>query len=185
MTERLKMDGKLLQKLGDQIAERVTKSDWYRDSIYIHCFAGSLEKGEIATTALLLHIIASGKHLVMPRITDSPGLMSHHRVTSPDSLVVGSLGIPEPSGGDTVEPGLLDLVLVPGLAADLSGNRIGYGKGYYDRFLASTPARSMMLVPECMILDRIPAMEHDIPVQALATEQKILYCGGNKQSNIA
>ena len=179
------MDVKHLQQLSEQITARVMESDWYRDSSVIHCFAGSIAKGEIATAVLLQDIIQSGRQLVMPRMTDIPGILSHHRVTDPTSLVIGKWGIPEPSGGETVTPKQLDLVIVPGLAVDLRGNRIGFGMGYYDRFLVSTPAKTMMLLPHRMILNHIPVKPHDIPVHAVATEQKILLCHGNNRSDFS
>ena len=113
----------------------------------------------------------------MPRVTDDPGVMEHIRVNDLAALVEGIWGIKEPASGESVETDTIDLVFVPGLAADRKGNRIGYGKGYYDRFLASAPnAIKIMLVPSLFILNHIPPQKHDVPVDLLVTETDIIIC---------
>lgn len=88
---------------------------------------------------------------------------------SPEDLILGAFDIPE-----SKEPpydGPLDLILVPGLAFTLEGYRMGYGGGYYDRFLKETSAFSLGLCLEDQIKDYLPLEDHDQPVQALFTEK--------------
>jgi 5-formyltetrahydrofolate cyclo-ligase len=70
--------------------------------------------------------------------------------------------------------------VVPGIAYDESGNRLGRGKGYYDRFLASPGLRAMLcaLAFECQIVAQVPALPHDRRVQLIVTEDRVLRIGG-------
>ncbi|XOB97856.1 5-formyltetrahydrofolate cyclo-ligase [Deinococcota bacterium DY0809b] len=74
-----------------------------------------------------------------------------------------------------IEPALLDAVVVPGIAFDRTGGRLGYGAGYYDRFLAALPPRILRigLVPEALVLDALPHDPWDVPVDFLATERGV------------
>lgn len=168
-----------LEHAGKRIADQVTGTRWYRESTVIHCFSGATDKGEISTESLLEAIIRSGKRLVMPRMGSAAGEMEHYLVRETSSLETNKWGIKEPQDGPTVSPSELDLILVPGLAVDLSGNRIGYGKGYYDRFLGAARAKTIILIPEAFILDEIPAEAHDVPVDAIATENRLINCKRN------
>ena len=180
ITQRKQMDCKELEDLGEKIFEMVTATEWYRKAVCIHCFSGSVDKGEISTTKILDHIVKSDKKLVMPRVEPGSDQLKHIPVKNPDSLITGKWGIKEPENGETVNPGEIDLVLVPGLAADRYGNRIGFGKGFYDRFLAQIPhVNSALLLPSMFILDRIPVKPYDIPMGAIITETEVIYCNRN------
>ena len=74
-----------------------------------------------------------------------------------------------------IAPEKLDLVIVPALAYDLAGFRLGYGGGYYDRFLTGTQAFKAGLARERLIMDMLPRESHDIAVDSVITEEKI-YC---------
>lgn len=166
-----------LETLGRLISEQILRSSWYHEARVIHCFSGTISKGEVPTFKILKEIVGAGKILVMPKVTNIPGIMEHHVVREPEDLTRGKWGILEPAIDDPVAVSDIDLVLVPGLAADRRGNRIGYGRGYYDRFLSEIPeARSMMPVPEIFVLEQIPSEQGDVPVKALATENNVTDC---------
>ncbi len=179
LSERRQYTRTRLEEIGMWITRRIVQSDAYRHANVIHCFSGATGKGEISTRPILLDIIDSGKKLVMPRVGEDPGMLEHYPVTDITTLRTNAWGIHEPMNGVQVSPQDLDLVLVPGLAVDREGNRIGYGKGYYDRFLARTSAIKLILVPDAFLLDRISALPHDIPMDAAATEKRWLNFHGN------
>lgn len=87
-------------------------------------------------------------------------------------IEVHELGFPMPAPGEEVEPGSIEIALVPGLAFDRHGNRLGYGKGYFDRFLIALPEQVPLVGVsfEGLVLPRLPHEEHDIPMTHLATE---------------
>jgi len=94
------------------------------------------------------------------------------------SLVPGAFGIMEPAG-KKVPPDEIDFVVVPGLAFDLEGNRLGRGKGYYDRFLRKLKPDAFLcgVAFECQVLEEVPHADEDIPVNALVTEKRLLRFG--------
>lgn len=107
-----------------------------------------------------------GHHYAFPRCL--PGhRLSFHEVTSPrDELIPGAHGILAPRPGlPAMEAEHLDALIIPGVAFSLSGARLGYGGGYYDRFIPACPhARLIALAFDEQLLDSIPTEEHDIPI---------------------
>jgi 5-formyltetrahydrofolate cyclo-ligase len=90
-------------------------------------------------------------------------------------ITKGKYGILENSMSDSIIEEM-DLLIVPGIAFDLQGNRIGYGKGYYDRFLSKRKANYIIgLAFENQIINKIPKTAYDIPVNILFTEKRIIY----------
>lgn len=89
-------------------------------------------------------------------------------------LHLGSFNIEEPEGDDTVDMSAIELVIVPAVAYDRKGNRVGRGKGFYDRLLADTDAVTMGVAYECQLYDEIDAEEYDVPVQYVITESGVI-----------
>ncbi len=88
------------------------------------------------------------------------------------------LGMPEPKK-ESMKPintEGLDIVIVPGIAFDTKGNRIGYGHGYYDNFLKRLSAPKIALAYELQIVDNIPAAENDVCVDFIVTEKRVIKC---------
>ena len=144
----------------------------------------SLPQVEAADTLLLYHgmgaepdtarlfpaLWARGKRLCLPRCLPGHGMEA--RLIRPDSaLVPHRLGMLEP-GEDCppVDRADIGLVLVPGLAFDLSGGRLGQGGGFYDRWLAGFSGFTAALCRAPLLLERLPAEGHDLPVALVLTE---------------
>ena len=118
-----------------------------------------LSKGsEVDTWPLLARALAQGKEVYAPRCLERPGEMAFYRVSSREDLQAGAFGLLEPIPGrcPPLERGQGDLCLVPGLAFDREGYRLGYGKGYYDRFLGSRPVEAVGVCFEGLLLPRMP-----------------------------
>jgi 5-formyltetrahydrofolate cyclo-ligase len=104
------------------------------------------------------------------------------RIFSRNDLEPGRFGILEPKQNLRnnfkyhVTPEQLDVVIVPGLAFDASGNRLGRGKGYYDRFLSQFPPKTLLigLAFECQIVEKVPVDARDCPVSIVVTEKRII-----------
>lgn len=130
-------------------------------------------RGEVGTERIAEAAVAAGKGLVLPRVVKEPrGLVLHAYSGDPATLVPGAYGILEPRPAfPVVTPDQIDLVVVPGVAFDRSGGRLGYGGGYYDRLLpALRHAWLIGLAYECQVVGGLPHDPHDIPVDGLATE---------------
>ena len=126
---------------------------------------------EVDTRALLDELYSSGKTVALP-ICQPKGIMSfytyHGRMTKD-----GFYGIPVPEGGSELIPAPGTVMIVPALAFDNEGFRLGQGGGYYDRYLASHELFSVGVGREELLLDKTPTDAYDIPVNILVTEKKI------------
>ena len=116
---------------------------------------------------------AKTKNVYLPRVSgDDIEVIKYE----PGTLKQGSFNILEPTSGDVVDPAILDLIIVPGVAFDLAGNRCGRGKGYYGRFLARTSATTIAVCFDCQLVTDalIPTEPHDIPAQHIVTCNSII-----------
>jgi 5-formyltetrahydrofolate cyclo-ligase len=102
---------------------------------YYHIFLPILEKHEVDTTFILSILQGKDKHIVLPKV-DTHGQLKHFLLTDNTRLQKNTWGVPEPQDGIEISPNKLDVVFVPLLAFDIQGHRVGYGKGFYDRFLS-------------------------------------------------
>ncbi len=138
----------------------------------------------------LLQALAQGKRVALPRCVPQDGEtrkreMEFFLIESFDGLRPGSFGVPEP------EPALHQrltqpergLCLVPGLAFDGDGYRLGYGKGYYDRFLARLAGQSLGICYEQFLLKQLPCGYYDRSVDAVLTQHAILYVKERSNNN--
>lgn len=105
------------------------------DGVFYHLFLSIPEKKEVDTSFLLTALQGKDKNIVLPKVAGKRDL-NHLLLTDTTELRISSLGIPEPVSGLAVRPDQLDVIFVPLLCFDTKGNRVGYGGGYYDRFLA-------------------------------------------------
>jgi 5-formyltetrahydrofolate cyclo-ligase len=131
--------------------------------------------GEV-DTSLLLDLIGE-KEILAPVIVGEE--IEFARLLNPSELRPGPFGIPQPEPKNFVPPSKIDLVLVPGICFDLEGRRLGYGRGYYDRFLrrlrAENPrARAVGLAYSFQVLDEIPEAQNDERVDAIITEEGVI-----------
>lgn len=139
--------------------------------------------GEPNIDDLILFALENGKQVSVPLLTEKFGYMESATITGLQDLKTGKLNlrVPDPEKITIVDPGSLDLILVPAVAFDLKGNRLGMGAGYYDRFLTQASKAHMLGVGwSFQIVPFIAAEEHDIPVQYVITEEKITICSKGK-----
>lgn len=106
------------------------------DLDYYHLFLPITKKNEIDTTTLLSVLQGKDKHVIVPKVVNAQELQ-HFLLTDNTTFVLSKWGVPEPMDGVPISPEKLDVVFVPLLAFDDDGNRVGYGKGYYDTFLST------------------------------------------------
>lgn len=90
-------------------------------------------------------------------------------------LELGSFHIEEPVGDDLTDPDELELIVVPAVAFDRHGNRLGRGKGFYDRLLGSTKATTIGVGYDFQLADEIPAEEHDVPMDVVITQSTVIF----------
>ncbi|MBI2104364.1 MAG: 5-formyltetrahydrofolate cyclo-ligase [Candidatus Omnitrophica bacterium] len=129
---------------------------------------------EVQTWRLIEEMLAKGKRVVVPVMRPRTKRLGLSEVRDPGAeLVRGSFGVwePAPSARRPVPLGALDLVLVPGIAFDRRGRRLGHGHGYFDRFLARVPKTipTVGLAFRFQVLDRLPLAAHDRAVRTILT----------------
>jgi 5-formyltetrahydrofolate cyclo-ligase len=129
---------------------------------------------EIDTLPVLKAVLQAGKTLALPR-TYEKGIMEFRRVLDPAFLHPGRWNIPEPGDESVVvEPSDLSLLLIPALAVDDQGRRLGQGAGYYDRYLEKTQCPLAALVLSRQVVPAVPCGERDYLVQWIITGNGIL-----------
>ena len=128
---------------------------------------------EVPTGSLIERLHARGVVVALPRIEATALVPIPYAPGDPTTTT--SFGAEEPVGRTPLDPSSIDVVGVPGVAFDRSGRRIGYGGGYYDRFLRGLPAFTVGLVFELQVLDEdLPAGRFDLPVDAIVTEEETI-----------
>lgn len=133
---------------------------------------------EVETATVATRALAEGKTLLYPAVVGSE--LEFRRVRHLDDLVPGRFGILEPRG-EVWEPGQADLIVVPGVAFDRSGRRIGYGKGYYDKALHQLEG-SGRLVAFCyqfQLVEEIAGEPHDVTMDLIVTEEQVVRVHNN------
>lgn len=142
---------------------------------------------EIDTLSIMEEALRQGKQVGFP-VTQPGGKMDFRLVKDPDTqMVPGPFGVPEPRADcplfDKEATGAAKdtLVLVPGLSFDKDGYRLGYGNGYYDRYLENFNATSIGLVYQDFLAGRLPRGRYDRCVDLLVTEKGVKFLGKNER----
>lgn len=157
------------------ICRWVTQSRLYREAQTVFCYVG-MER-EIDTTALLRAVLRDGKRLAVPLCLPEKGLMEAREIRGLGDLVSGRFGILAPKlDCPAVEPEALDLAIVPCCTGNARGQRLGYGGGYYDRYLPRTKCPTILLCRHQLERGDIPVEEHDVQMDYFVSERGIVSC---------
>ena len=135
------------------------------------CVLSYIEKGnELATRPIIAWALRDGKRVMVP-LTLNPREVVWSAIDSLDHLQPGRFGVDEPVPEDRriAAPPVNAVVLVPGLAFTETGHRLGFGGGYYDRFLETHDGASIGLAYDWQVVDFLPVASHDVPVGFIAT----------------
>ncbi len=158
-----------------RIAHRLTALDLFERARTIALYAAigaEVDTGEIARAAT-----ARGKVLAFPRFSDDERALRFAACTL-DALVPAPHGTRQPPASAPAIPyAALDLVLVPGVAFDVQGHRLGRGRGHYDATLAQVPATAARvgLAFEVQLVAEVPQEPHDAPLDAVVTEDRVVF----------
>lgn len=170
---RMSLGRELALSKSRQIQNRLFDLEIFSSAETIHTYVSMNERNEVDTHDLIQNSIRLGKQVIIPRI-ESGMKLSHHRIQNIDDLERNEWGVPEPAGKADAEPDDPDLILVPMLSGDQFRNRLGYGKGFYDRFLKETKGVKIGLLFDIQMYDeRLPVNDFDVPLDLLITESKI------------
>lgn len=180
---RLALPADRVAELSARVRAHLVSHPVWRASRVVLAYASFRQ--EVDTFPLLAEALARGKELVLPRVDRASRSLDLLRVKDLETdLRPGYQGIlePDPARCAPTDPHLIDLVLVPGVVFDRRGFRLGYGGGYYDRLLGSLPrAVRVGLAFSLQVVEEIPVLPHDLPVDILVTEDGILEVGRREE----
>jgi len=140
-------------------------------SVALYCAVN----GEVSTGKVINHALSAAKALFLPAVEGNT--MLFRRISCPGDLVAGSFGIMQPDSGClAADPEDIELIVVPGVGFDLSGQRIGYGKGYYDRVLhrLEGSGRLTAFCYQFQLVDSLEGEKHDVIMDRIITEQRVV-----------
>ena len=158
------------QFIDQALTERLLHHPFYQEAKVIASYLSFPH--EFQTQELIEQALKDGKKVLIPK-TYPKGCMDFV-VYNPQQLVKTSFGLLEPQGDlEVVDASRIDLIHVPGLAFTTEGYRIGYGGGYYDRYLEHFTGHSMSTIYPCQLQDFNPE-SHDIPVQEVLIDERNL-----------
>ena len=151
---------------------------WSKD--YYHIFLPILSKQEIDTINLLSILQGKDKNIVVPKVENDS--LEHYLPTDNTKFKNSAWGVPEPVNGIQIEPNNIDVIFIPLLAFDENGNRVGYGKGFYDKFIACCKPEVLKVglsffEAEKRISGVLPT---DIPLDYCVTPEKIYSFTGSR-----
>lgn len=179
LTARRRIDPATKAALDARILERLAGFDLYADAGLVLAYVSY--GNEVDTRAVIESALASGKRVAVPRVLPHKHKMDFYEIDGMGDLEEGFKGILEPRRGVSSPLGTVDLLgsvcLVPGLVFDAEGHRIGYGGGYYDRFLQFYPGDKIALARSTQVSSNpLPTESCDVPVDFIVTDSGVWNC---------
>ncbi len=172
LSKRRRIDETVVLEKSRVIEKRLLETSIYTQSRTIMFYIS--HNNEVYTHTMIKKSLKQGKTVVVPKIKNN--IIYPSILTSWSELTKGSYGVLEPREIKPVSLNDIDIVIVPGVVFDQQGYRIGHGGGYYDRFLEKTSAIKIALAFEFQVLPSIPHEEHDIKVDKIITERRLINC---------
>lgn len=177
MLTRLKeIDEKQYEQWSNEIAKKLFSHESWMMSETIAIVIS--RKPEVNTKRIIEYAWELGKRVVVPKCHPKTKTMTFHAITTFDQLEVVYYGLKEPILTETVEvtKNEIDLMIVPGLIFMKNGYRLGFGGGYYDRYLANYRGKKLALAFDIQLAEYLPIESYDIPVDTIITNKEVLTC---------
>lgn len=166
-----------VEKLSSEICSNILNWEIFKNVSTIMLYSNC--KNEVNTKKIIEHCYKMNKRVVLPKsIKDSHDILPCV-VGSFDELIPGAYGILEPDGSNIINKNKIELVIIPGVAFDMNGDRIGHGAGYYDRFLNGYNGVKAGICYELQIVENAWPDKLDIKMDYLITEKGITKIGNN------
>ena len=172
-TFRNNMPQNIKKEYDDAIAENLLNSVTYKNADAILCYMST--SIEVNTEKIILSALKDGKEVALPRCIPDTRLMDFVIIKSLDDLEKGSFGVLEPKKSitDIIIPNAKSLCIIPALMYDVYGYRLGYGGGYYDRFLCNFSGTTLGIIYEENITNILQHGKYDVPVNQIVCEHYI------------
>lgn len=159
----------MIQILSEKIFWRLKKIKQFSDAKSVGCYysIGS----EVQTNDLIKALLSEKKIVSLPQVFDDT--MIFRRIEDVTKLEIGNFDIPEPKESCPIQE-THDVILVPCIGLDNNGNRIGYGYGFYDKYLSKNESTKIALTYSKQIVKSIPNSEHDVKMDWIVTETDVI-----------
>jgi 5-formyltetrahydrofolate cyclo-ligase len=162
-----------------EILNKFYASKYYKEAKHIFIYISY--DSEINTREIINKSLKDNKKIYVPRTEFKTRLMDAVEIKSLNNLIESSYGILEPSVEEPhIDPNELDLIVVPGVAFDRNGGRVGYGAGFYDRYFKKIikdnikRITKLALAYDFQVLNKVPTNEQDVPVSYIITEKEFI-----------
>ena len=171
---RLEMSSEAIEKLSLEIANNLLALPIWHYTYY-HLFLSISKKKEVNTEAILHILQGKDKNVVVSKSNSENFSLTNYLLTDATVLKLNNWGIPEPQDGIEIPLHKIEVVFIPLLAFDEKGNRVGYGKGFYDRFLSSCTGKTIKIGLSFFNAEPVitEVDENDIPLDYCITPKKM------------
>ncbi|MBU8905722.1 5-formyltetrahydrofolate cyclo-ligase [Desertibacillus haloalkaliphilus] len=158
-----------------RICQRLIEQPQWQEAKTIGMTISMTEKREVDTTPVIEKAWQQGKQVVIPKTFPSNHRLEFYKLSSFDQLEETNFGLKEPKTEQTdlVQPRAIDFLIVPGVVFDYDKYRIGFGGGYYDRFLTRYDGPTCSLAFECQLVSKVPREPFDLPVATIITNERV------------
>ncbi len=167
LEKRSSLTEEQIEKKSQEIQEKSLKELEKAETVLVYAFY----RKEVRTDDLIQDLLDLGKEVGVPKTEGKK--ITPVKISSLEDLTENPDGIREPATGKKLEKKEIDACITPGLKFDKQGNRIGYGEGYYDRFLQNFKGEKIGLTYQELIEEKIPTDEWDIQMDKIITEKKV------------
>jgi 5-formyltetrahydrofolate cyclo-ligase len=169
LKKRARMNEALKRELSSSICKNILNFNPFKSARTVALYF------PVRSEADILSLTAEkGKYFAFPKVVEKDIFFSHAEY--PDGFIVGSFGIPEPADCEFVDPGKIDLFLIPGIAFDENGYRLGYGKGFYDRLISKhAPINTLGVCYNDFLIKCLKVDPWDTRVNYMVTDQGVFH----------
>ena len=172
LDKRNTLSSEYIDKSNLDIFNKVISFEKYINANVIFTYVSTAQ--EVDTINIIKHSLKLKKRVCVPKCMEQKGIMLPSEIKGLEDLKEGKFGILEPKEYCSfVDISEIDFIIVPCVTCDIKGNRIGYGGGYYDRFLLAANADKILLCRKELMTENIPNEKHDILIDTVITEQRI------------
>lgn len=168
---RRELTDDFIRTASEKITQTVFNTDALKNASVVLVYMSAFREPD--TIELTDKLLSAGKCVCVPVSDTDSCTFIPSRITSLNGLRKGAYGIPEPPVIVPVGISDIDTALIPGIVFDRNGNRIGFGKGYYDRFLSEFHGKKIGISYDFQVLETVPAGTHDIKMDLIITEKRI------------
>lgn len=174
LQERENIPEEYFRWASDKIIASLLQLQEIQSAEVIHIYVSMNARREVNTHGIIKKMLASGKKVVVPVTNFENGTLKHVQLMDFDDLKANEWGVLEPVSELEVDVEEIEVVVVPMVGGDEQCNRMGYGKGFYDRFLQKVEYPKIGLLFEKTLRKVIPTEKFDIPLDKLITEERVI-----------